>query len=64
MKVLVKAKYITYATVELDTLDVDEANMKLDTLAKCCPTEFLDTHRIELDDYELHEIVEGHRYVR
>ncbi len=62
MKVIVKAKYITYATIDVDASDEEEANMKLDTLAKCCPTEFLDTHRIELDDYELYEIVEGHRY--
>ncbi len=34
MKVIVKAKYITYAMVEVDARDADEANMKLDTLAK------------------------------
>lgn len=62
MKVIVKAKYITYAMVEVEARDADEANMKLDTLAKCCPTEFLDTHKIELDDHELYRIVEGHRY--
>lgn len=62
MKVIVKAKYITYATIDVDASDEEEANMKLDTLAKCCPTEFLDTHRIELDDHELYEIVEGKRY--
>lgn len=62
MKVIVKAKYITYATIDVDASDEEEANMKLDTLAKCCPTEFLDTHRIELDDHELNEIVEGKRY--
>lgn len=62
MKAIVKAKYITYATIDVEARDEEEANMKLDTLAKCCPTEFLDTHRIELEDYELYEIVEGKRY--
>ncbi len=62
MKVIVKAKYITYATIDVDASDEEEANMKLDTLAKCCPTEFLDTHRIKLDEHELYEIVEGKRY--
>lgn len=61
MKVIVKAKYITYATIEVDATDEDEANMKLDVLAKHCPTEFLDTWKTELDDYELFEIVEGYK---
>ena len=60
MKVIVKAKYITYATIEVDAKD--EVNMRLDTLAKCCPNEFLDTWKTELDDYELYEIVEGYRH--
>lgn len=62
MKIIVKAKYITYATIEVDAKDEDEANMRLDTLAKCCPNEFLDTWKTELDDYELYEIVEAYKY--
>ncbi|MBL0846553.1 hypothetical protein JJQ58_00985 [Mammaliicoccus fleurettii] len=62
MKVIVKAKYITYATVEVDAKDEDEANMRLDVLAKHCPTEFLDTWKTELDEYELDEILEGYKY--
>jgi len=64
MKLIVKATYTTYARIEVDAKDVDEANMELDKRAKHCPNDFMDAWKSELDDYELYEIVEGYKYVR
>nr|WP_263313639.1 hypothetical protein [Mammaliicoccus sp. Marseille-Q6498] len=58
MKAIVKAVYTTYYTHEFDSNTEEEMNMELDTLAKICPTEFLDTHKIKLNSAEIDEIKE------